>query len=73
MHAHVVTVDITDSDVARRASRSSSHREGGARDSWPATGSGSTTGHGTSVVVFETEEQARAAAPPADGGIAASP
>ena len=68
MHAVVVTVEITDPDAARQ----------GLAELIPQikAAPGFVAGywvridgtHGTSVVVFETEEQARAGAPPADGG-----
>ena len=69
MHAHVVTVDITDSDAATK----------GLEELVPTVKAspGFVAGywirlddtHGTSVAVFETEEQARAVAPPVGGGM----
>ena len=67
MHAVVVNVEINDPDAARQ----------GLAELVPQVKSapGFVAGywvrvddtHGTSVVVFETEDQARAGAPPADG------
>ena len=67
MHAVVVNVEITDPDAARQ----------GLAEIVPQVTSapGFVAGYwvriddrrGTSVVVFETEDQARAGAPPADG------
>jgi hypothetical protein len=69
MHAHVVTVDISDSDAART----------GLEELVPTVKAspGFVTGywiqlddsHGASFAVFETEEQARAVAPPVGGGM----
>ena len=69
MHAHVVNVDITDADAARK----------GLEELVPTVKAapGFVAGywiqlddtHGTSVAVFETEEQARAVAPPVGGGM----
>jgi hypothetical protein len=69
MHAHVVTVDITDAEVAVK----------GLEELVPTVKAlpGFVAGywlrlddsHGTSMSVFETEEQARAAAPPVGGGM----
>jgi hypothetical protein len=69
MHAHVVTVDITDSDAATK----------GLEELVPTVKAapGFVAGywirlddtHGTSVAVFDTEDQARTAAPPVGGGM----
>ena len=69
MHAHVVTVDITDPDAATK----------GLEELVPTVKAspGFVAGywirldetHGTSVAVFETEDQARAVAPPVGGGM----
>jgi hypothetical protein len=69
MHAHVVNVDISDSDAARK----------GLEELVPTVKAspGFVAGywiqldetHGTSIAVFETEEQARAVAPPVGGGM----
>jgi hypothetical protein len=69
MHAHVVTVDITDSDAATK----------GLEELVPTVEAapGFVAGYwirlddtrGTSVSVFDTEDQARTAAPPVGGGM----
>jgi hypothetical protein len=70
MHAHVVTVDITDGEAAVK----------GLEELVPTVRAmpGFVAGywlrlddtHGTSISVFETEEQARGAGPPVGGGMA---
>ena len=69
MHAHVVNVDITDQDAAQK----------GLGELVPTVKAspGFVAGywirlddtHGTSVSVFDTEDQARTAAPPVGGGM----
>ena len=70
MHAHVVNVDITDSDAAVKGLEelvpTVKAAPGFVAGYWIRLDEG----HGTSVSVFETEEQARAAAPPVGGGMA---
>ena len=69
MHAHVVSVDITDSEVARKGLEelvpTVKAAPGFVAGYWIQLDEG----HGTSVSVFETEEQARAVAPPVGGGM----
>jgi hypothetical protein len=69
MHAHVVTVDIKDEDASRKTLTdvvaSVKAAPGFVHGYWIRLDSG----HGTSVSVFETEEQARAVAPPVGGGM----
>ena len=68
MHAVVVTVDIVDPDAARQGLDDVvamvRQAPGFLAGYWVRVDDA----HGTSVVVFESEERARAAAPPADGG-----
>ena len=69
MHAHIVTVDIADSDIARKGLEelvpTVKAAPGFVAGYWIQLDEG----HGTSVAVFETEEQARAVAPPVGGGM----
>lgn len=69
MHAHVVTVDITDSDAARKGLDelvpTVKAAPGFVAGYWIQLDEG----RGTSISVFETEEQARAVAPPVGGGM----
>jgi hypothetical protein len=69
MHAHVVNVDITDSDAATKGLEelvpTVKAAPGFVAGYWIRLDEG----HGTSVTVFDTEEQARAAAPPVGGGM----
>ena len=68
MYAQVVTVDFTDAEAAIKGlGRAHPQREGEPRASWPATGSDIDDSHGTSIAVFDTEEHARATAPPVGG------
>jgi hypothetical protein len=69
MYAVVATVEITDSDAAakdlqERVIPMVSQAPGFVGGYWVRIDEG----HGTSVVVFETEEQARAGAPEVGGG-----
>ena len=69
MHAHVVNVDITDSDAATKGLEelvpTVKAAPGFVHGYWIRLDDT----HGTSVAVFETEEQARAVAPPVGGGM----
>jgi hypothetical protein len=69
MHAHVVNVDIADSDTARKGLEevvtTVKAAPGFVAGYWIQLDEA----HGTSVAVFETEEQARAVAPPVGGGM----
>ena len=69
MHAHVVNVDITDSDAARKnleeVVANVKAAPGFVAGYWVQLDDS----HGTSIAVFETEEQARAVAPPVGGGM----
>jgi len=69
MYAVVATVDITDSEAAITALADQvvpmvKQAPGFVSGTWIQIDEG----HGTSVVVFETEEQARAGAPEVGGG-----
>ncbi len=68
MHAVVVEVEINDPEAARQGLAdvvsTVTAAPGFVAGYWVRLDDG----HGTSVVVFESEAQARAAAPPADGG-----
>jgi hypothetical protein len=68
MHAHVVTVDIADSDAAIKSLEelvpTVKATPGFVAGYWIRLDET----HGTSFAVFETEEQARAVAPPVGGG-----
>ncbi len=68
MHACMVDVEIHDPDAARQGLEqivpAVKQAPGFVAGYWVRLGEGS----GTSIAVFETEDQARAAAPPADGG-----
>ena len=68
MYAVVVDVTIHDSDAARRGLErivpAVAQAPGFVAGYWVRLGEG----RGTSLAVFETEEQAVAARPPADGG-----
>jgi heme-degrading monooxygenase HmoA len=69
MYAVVTTVDITDGDAATKALAEQviptvKQAPGFVGGYWVRLDDG----HGTSVVVFETEEQARAGAPEVGGG-----
>jgi hypothetical protein len=69
MHAHVVTVDITDSDAATKSLKelvpTVKASPGFVAGYWIRLDET----HGTSVAVFESEEQARGVAPPVGGGM----
>jgi hypothetical protein len=70
MYAVVATVDITDEDAARKALAEQvipmvKQAPGFVGGYWVRLDEG----QGTSVVVFETEEQARAGAPEVGGGL----
>jgi hypothetical protein len=69
MHAHVVTVDITDSEAATKGLEelvpTVKAAPGFVAGYWIRLDEA----HGTSIGVFETEEQARAVAPPVGGGM----
>jgi hypothetical protein len=69
MHAHVVTVDIADSDAATKNLEelvpTVKATPGFVAGYWIRLDET----HGTSFAVFETEEQARAVAPPVGGGM----
>jgi hypothetical protein len=69
MHAHVVTVDISDSDAATKNLEelvpTVKATPGFVAGYWIRLDET----HGTSFAVFETEEQARAVAPPVGGGM----
>ena len=64
MHAHVITVDITDPDAATNGLAelipTLKASPGFVAGYWLRLAEG----HGTALAVFETEEQARATAPP---------
>jgi heme-degrading monooxygenase HmoA len=69
MHAVVATVDITDGETATKALAEQvipmvKQAPGFVGAYWVRLDEG----HGTSVVVFETEDQARAGAPEVGGG-----
>jgi len=68
MHAVVVDVEITDLDAAQRGLEqivpAVRQAPGFVAAWWVRLGDGT----GTSIAVYDTEEQARAGAPPADGG-----
>ena len=67
MHAHVVSVDITDAEAAVKGLEelvpTVKASPGFVAGYWIRLDDS----HGTSIAVFETEEQARAAAPPVGG------
>jgi hypothetical protein len=69
MHAHVVTVDITDSDAAVKGLQevvaTVKAAPGFVAGYWIQLDDA----HGTSVAVFDTEEHASATAPPVGGGM----
>lgn len=69
MHAHVVTVDIADPDAATKNLEelvpTVKATPGFVAGYWIRLDET----HGTSFAVFETEEQARAVAPPVGGGM----
>ena len=65
MHAHVVTVDITDGALATKGLEELVPRTEAAPGFVAGYWIRLDEGHGTSFAVFETEEQARAVAPPA--------
>jgi heme-degrading monooxygenase HmoA len=70
MYAVVATVDITDGEAATKALAEQvipmvKQAPGFVGGYWVRLDEG----HGTSVVVFETEEQARAGAPEVGGGL----
>ena len=69
MHAHVVTVDITDVDAATKSLEELVPNVKAAPGFVAGYWIRLDDGHGTSVAVFETEEQARATAPPVGGGM----
>jgi hypothetical protein len=69
MHANVVTVDISDPDAAKKSLvglvPTVKAVPGFVAAYWVQLDGA----HGTSIAVFETEEQARAGAPPVGGGM----
>ena len=69
MHAHVVTVDITDSDAATKGLEelvpTVKATPGFVAGYWIRLDQS----HGASVAVYDTEEHARAVAPPVGGGM----
>ena len=67
MHAHVVNVDITDLDAALKGLEELVPTVKAAPGFVAAYWIRLDEGHGTSIAVFETEEQARAVAPPVGG------
>jgi quinol monooxygenase YgiN len=67
MHAVVVNVEITDRDAARQGLTELVPQVKAAPGFVAAYWVRLDDTHGTSVAVFESEAQARAAAPPADG------
>jgi len=69
MHAHVVNVDITDMDAARKGLEELVSTVKAAPGFVAGYWITFDEGHGSSVSVFETEEQARAIAPPVGGGM----
>jgi hypothetical protein len=70
MHAHVVNVDITHSDAAMKGLEELVSTVKAAPGFVAGYWIRLDEGHGTSFAVFETEEQARAVAPPVGGGMA---
>jgi hypothetical protein len=69
MHAHVVSVDITDGDLATKGLEELVPRIKAAPGFVAGYWIRLDEGHGTSFSVFETEDQARGAAPPVGGGM----
>ncbi len=69
MHAHVVTVDIADPDAATKGLEelvpTVKASPGFVAGYWIRLDDS----HGTSIAVFESEDQARAVAPPLGGGM----
>jgi hypothetical protein len=69
MHAHVVTVDITDSDAAVKGLEEVVSTVKAAPGFVAGYWIRLDDAHGTSVAVFDTEEHASATAPPVGGGM----